>query len=72
MTMLEVANDLEELRQAYDDLQVLASGNNCDSGNVASVLSVLNKQFDLVCSEFEKVRKPGGVKLKSVNQSSTI
>lgn len=61
MNMLDVSNDLSDLFSAYDNLQVLASADNADSGNVASVLLVLNRQFEKVYSDFEELRKPGGV-----------
>lgn len=72
MITLDQANDLEELFAAYESLQVLASGNNCDSGNVSAVLAVLNKEFQRVNEGIQNARKKGGVKLQSVNQVSTI
>lgn len=68
MNMLDLSNGLIELYSAYDNLQVLAGANNADSGNVSSVLLVLNKQFEKVYSDFEELRNSGGVRLAIVNE----
>jgi hypothetical protein len=51
----------------------MAGANNCDSSNVAPVLTVLNWQFEQIIDELARIRKNegGSVKLVSVNESST-
>jgi hypothetical protein len=71
--LLILEDKLDDLRLAYLNLEVMAGSNNCDSGNVASVLTVLNWQFEQIIDELGRVRKNegGGVKLISVNGLST-
>lgn len=71
MISAEFQDKLNDLHSAYESLQVMAGSNNCDSGNVAAVLVVINREFERVVAEFEGLRKSGGVKLKSVNKVST-
>jgi hypothetical protein len=71
--LLILEDKLDALRLAYLNLEVMAGANNCDSSNVAPVLTVLNWQFEQIIDELARIRKNegGSVKLVSVNESST-
>ncbi|WP_374087277.1 hypothetical protein [Methylomicrobium lacus] len=54
--LLKVQDDLYSIYEAYNNLQVITTSSNCDSGNVGAVLFVVNQQFRKTLNELDNIR----------------